>query len=76
MRPMAHLLGEQSSIERLYQTKDRNTRKPEAQRQLKAQLCRGQEGRVQMTAVTSTVATTVAENWQIKHMVLHHNHRH
>lgn len=29
-----------------------------------------------MTAVTSEVVTTVAENWQIKHMVLHHNYRH
>lgn len=29
-----------------------------------------------MTAVTSKVVTTVAEDWQIKHMVLHHNYRH
>lgn len=75
-RPTVHLLGVQSSTERLYQTIDRNTRKPERQRQRKAQLCRGEEGRIQMTAVTSAAVTTVAENWQRKHVVLHHNHRH
>lgn len=52
----------------------RNARKPEPKRQHQTQMRRGQETTVPMAVATKAAVTAAADNWQIRHRLLHQNY--